>query len=155
MKIDTVNQRIIALLQQDGRMSYQNISEQVGLTDTAVKRRIKKMQQEGIIRIAALIDPAKTGSPVQAIIGVNTEPGCAEKIADQVAELPETMQVTVTAGNYDVIVQVSLPSDQELHHFLQKRLGALTGITRTQTFYTLSVKKALTIRRPKAEPSNA
>src|SRR3954452_19179673 len=101
--LDDVSKAIIEQLQQDGRRPYAAIAKAVGLSEAAVRQRVQRLLDTGVMQIVAVTDPLTIGFPRQAMIGVRVE-GDSRLVADTLAEIPEIDYVVITAGSFDVLV---------------------------------------------------
>ncbi|WP_435876296.1 Lrp/AsnC family transcriptional regulator [Saccharopolyspora shandongensis] len=99
--VDDLSKRIIEQLQQDGRRSYAAIGKAVGLSEAAVRQRVQRLLDSGMIQIVAVTDPLQLGFLRQAVIGINVS-GDAQAVADELAEIPEIEYVVLTAGSFDL-----------------------------------------------------
>src|ERR687895_543793 len=99
--LDDVAKAIIEQLQQDGRRSYAAIGKVVGLSEAAVRQRVQRLMESGVMQIVAVTDPLQLGFARQAMVGI-TVSGPLETVADAVAELEEVDYVVITAGTYDL-----------------------------------------------------
>ncbi|MGI8700715.1 MAG: Lrp/AsnC family transcriptional regulator [Nocardioidaceae bacterium] len=138
--IDDVSKAIIEQLQRDGRMPYASIGKAVGLSEAAVRQRVQRLLANGVMQIVAVTNPLQLGFARQAMIGVHAE-GPIEPIADQLAEMPEADYVIVTAGSFDLIVEVVCESDDHLLELLSSRIRAISGVSSTETFVYLKLHK--------------
>ena len=109
--LDDVSKAIIEELQQDGRRSYAAIGKVVGLSEAAVRQRVQRLIDHGVMQVVAVTDPLQLGFARQAMIGIRTR-GELEAVADKIAELDEVDYVVVTAGSYDLLVEVVCESDE-------------------------------------------
>ena len=139
---DDVSKQIIEQLQQDGRRSYAAIGKAVGLSEAAVRQRVQRLLDAGVMQIVAVTDPMQVGFPRQAMVGVRTT-GDARDVADALAGFPEVDYVVVTAGSFDVIVEVVCEDDDHLLEIVSRRLRALPGVRSTETFVYLKLRKQL------------
>src|SRR5918998_1356525 len=103
--LDDVSKAIIEQLQQDGRRSYAAIGKVVGLSEAAVRQRVQRLTESGVMQVVAVTHPMELGFARQAMVGIRVT-GPIEKIADAIAELDEVDYVVVTAGTYDLLVEV-------------------------------------------------
>src|SRR4051812_36472965 len=117
--LDDLSKQIIEQLQSDGRMPYAAIGKAVGLSEAAVRQRVQRLQEAGVMQIVAVTDPLTLGFPRQAMIGVNCE-GDLESVADELAAIDEIDYVVLTAGSFDVIVEVVCEGDGHLLEILSK-----------------------------------
>lgn len=138
--LDDIGKRIIELLQADGRMPYVSIAAAVGLSEGAVRQRVQRMVDGGVIQIVAVTDPLMVGFSRQAMIGIKTR-GDVTAIADAICEIPQVDYVVTTAGGYDLLVELVCEDDAELLEVLMTRIRSLDGITETETFVYLKLNK--------------
>jgi Lrp/AsnC family transcriptional regulator, regulator for asnA, asnC and gidA len=99
---DDVSKQIIEQLQQDGRRSYAAIGKAIGLSEAAVRQRVQRLQDTGVMQIVAVTDPLTLGFRRQAMIAVKTD-GDLEKVAGQLADMEEIDYVVITAGSFDLL----------------------------------------------------
>lgn len=139
-KIDEVSKAIIQELQADGRRSYAAIGQVVGLSEAAVRQRVQRLTDAGVIQIVGVTDPMQLGFARQAMIGIKVR-GDIETVADELSAMREVNCVVITAGSYDLIVEVVCESDEQLLAVLNKRIRSLTGVAATETFLYLELRK--------------
>jgi Lrp/AsnC family transcriptional regulator for asnA, asnC and gidA len=137
--LDDVSRAIIEQLQEDGRRSYARIAGAVGLSEAAVRQRVQRLLDAGVMQIVAVTDPMQVGFPRQAMVGVRTT-GDARSVADALADCPEVDYVVVTAGSFDVLVEVVCEDDEHLLETIA-RLRAVEGVLSTETFVYLGLRK--------------
>ncbi len=137
--LDETSKRIIEQLQADGRRAYAAIGKAVGLSEAAVRQRVQRLLDAGVMQIVAVTDPMQVGFPRQAMVGVRTT-GDARQVADALAALPEVDYVVVTAGSFDVIVEVVCEDDVHMLETIA-RLRAVDGVVSTESFVYLGLRK--------------
>src|ERR1700754_934482 len=103
--LDDVGNQIIEQLQEDGRRPYAAIGKAVGLSEAAVRQRVQRLLDAGVMQIVAVTDPLQVGFARQAMIGIRVE-GDIMAVADQLAEMSEVDYVVVTAGSFDLLIEV-------------------------------------------------
>lgn len=140
MHLDDTSKAIIELLQHDGRMPYSTIAKRVGLSEAAARQRVQKLIDHGVVQIVAVTDPTQLGFARQAMIGIRTE-GDLEELAEALSKMPEVDYVTITAGSFDVMVEVVCESDEHLLELLSKRIRTLEGVSSTESFVYLRLHK--------------
>ncbi|MGH8867900.1 MAG: Lrp/AsnC family transcriptional regulator [Actinomycetes bacterium] len=140
--LDDVSKGIIEQLQQDGRRPYAAIGKAVGLSEAAVRQRVQRLLDAGVMQIVAVTDPLQVGFPRQAMIGIKVG-GDLEVVADKLAAMPEVDYVVVTAGSFDVLVEVVCESDDHLLEVLNTRVRTLPGVQSTETFVYLRLRKQM------------
>jgi Lrp/AsnC family transcriptional regulator, regulator for asnA, asnC and gidA len=137
--LDDVSKAIIEQLQEDGRRPYATIGRAVGLSEAAVRQRVQRLLDAGVMQIVAVTDPLQLGFPRQAMVGLRTS-GDLETTADQLAEIAEVDYVVITAGSFDLLVEVVAKGDDHLMEIL-KEIRAVPGVTTTETFVYLKLRK--------------
>lgn len=142
MHLDDVSKAIIEQLQTDGRRSYAEIGKAVGLSEAAVRQRVQKLTDSGVMQVVAVTDPMQLGFYRQAMVGVRAS-GDTRDLADRLAALPEVDYVVLTAGSFDILVEVVCENDEELIALLNSRIRSLEGVLSTETFVYLKLHKQL------------
>jgi Lrp/AsnC family transcriptional regulator for asnA, asnC and gidA len=138
--LDDVNKAIVEQLQQDGRRSYAAVAKAVGLSEAAVRQRVQRLLDAGVMQIVAVTDPLQVGFARQAMIGVNAD-GDLRDIADKLAALPEVDYVVITAGSFDLLVEVVCEDDDHLLALLNSSVRSIAGVRDTETFVYLRLAK--------------
>jgi Transcriptional regulators len=138
--IDDVSKAIIEQLQVDGRKSYAEIGKAVGLSEAAVRQRVQKLTESGVMQIVAVTDPMQLGFYRQAMIGVRVS-GDTLVIADKLAAMPAVDYVVLTAGTYDILAEVVCENDLDLITMLNSEIRTLEGVLSTETFVYLKLHK--------------
>jgi len=138
--LDPADRQIIEMLQVDGRRSYGSMAEQVGLSETAVRRRVQRLRETKAVDIVAVTDPLQLGFKREAMLGVRVN-GDAREVADAIAAIDEAIYVVMTAGSFDLLVEMICEDDDHLFHVLNDRIRALPGVTEVETFVYLKLAK--------------
>jgi Lrp/AsnC family transcriptional regulator, regulator for asnA, asnC and gidA len=138
--VDDVGKRLIEELQRDGRRSYAALAKTVGLSEAAVRQRVQRMVDGGVMQVVAVTDPLQVGFHRQAMIGLRVE-GDLVKVADELAEIDEVDYVVVTAGSFDILLELVCEDDDHLLRVLSERIRALPGVRDTETFVYLKLAK--------------
>lgn len=138
--LDDVSKLIIEQLQTDGRKSYADIGKAVGLSEAAVRQRVQKLTEKGVIQIVAVTDPMQLGFYTQAMIGIRSS-GDVTALADELSKMPEVDYVVITAGSFDVLAEVVCENDDSLITLLNTKIRKLPGVTQTETFVYLKLQK--------------
>jgi Lrp/AsnC family transcriptional regulator for asnA, asnC and gidA len=137
---DDVSKAIIEQLQEDGRRSYAAIGQAVGLSEAAVRQRVQKLVDGGVMQIVAVTDPMQIGFARQAMIAISAS-GDIEAIADRLAKIDEVDYIVVTAGSVDLLVEVVVEDDEHLLRLVNDRIRSIAGVVRTETFMYLKLVK--------------
>lgn len=137
---DDVSKAIIEQLQEDGRRPYSTIGKAIGLSEAAVRQRVQKLTDSGVMQIVAVTDPMQIGFARQAMIAISAS-GDVEAIADQLAKIDEVDYIVVTAGSVDLLVEVVVEDDEHLLRLVNGRIRTIEGVTRTESFLYLKLVK--------------
>jgi Lrp/AsnC family transcriptional regulator for asnA, asnC and gidA len=137
---DDVSRAIIEQLQADGRRSYASIGQAVGLSEAAVRQRVQKLVDSGVMQIVAVTDPMQIGFARQAMVALSVS-GDVEAIANDLAKIDEVVYIVVTAGSIDLLVEVVVEDDDHLLRLVNGRIRAIDGVERTETFLYLKLVK--------------
>ncbi|NMB00004.1 MAG: Lrp/AsnC family transcriptional regulator [Firmicutes bacterium] len=139
--IDEFDREIIRLLQHDGRMPFLTIANELGLAEGTVRRRVAKLLDEGLLKIVGIANPFKVGLNTVAVVGLKVDRGRIEPIAKELSALTEVRYVALSTGNYDLVIEVVVASNDELLTFLVDKLSEIPGINNTGTSIVLKVAK--------------
>ncbi len=140
-EITELDKRIIEHLQQDGRRPFTQIAADLGVSEASVRARANRLVERGILQIVGVTDPLKLGFQQQAMIGVRCQADLLMEVARTVADFPEVSYLVVTAGSYDLLVEVVCEDNDALLRFLTHRLRQVEGVRETETFVYLRMVK--------------
>lgn len=138
--LDEVSKLIIEQLQKDGRRSYAEIGKVVGLSEAAVRQRVQKLTEAGVLQIVAVTDPLKLGFSRQAMIGIRCV-GNSAQVADAIAKISSVDYVVLTAGSFDIMAEVVCEDDDQLIELLNDKIRSLPGVVSSETFVYLRLHK--------------
>jgi Lrp/AsnC family transcriptional regulator for asnA, asnC and gidA len=138
--LDAANRAIIEALQRDGRQPYGAIAEEVGLSEAAVRRRVQRLREDGIMQIVAVTDPLQLGFTRQAMVGIKVE-GDVRQVAEKLSSVPEVAYVVMCAGSFDMLAEVVCEDDERLLHVLNDSVRCVPGVRSTETFLYLKLAK--------------
>ena len=136
---DHISMQIIEQLQQDGRRSYAGIGKAVGLSEAAVRQRVQRLLEAGVMQIVGVTDPLTLGFRRQSMIGIKCE-GDPDRIADHLAAMEEIDYVVIVAGSFDLLIEVVCEDDDHLLEILS-RVRTIPSVTSTETFVYLKLRK--------------
>jgi Lrp/AsnC family transcriptional regulator, regulator for asnA, asnC and gidA len=139
-QLDELSKKIIEKLQQNGRRSYAGIGKSVGLSEAAVRQRVQRMVDAGVMQIVAVTDPMQLGFARQAMIGIRCT-GDTTWVAEKLAAIESVDYVVLTAGSFDAIVEVVCEDDDDLLDLLNTQIRALPGVISTETLVYLKLVK--------------
>jgi Lrp/AsnC family transcriptional regulator for asnA, asnC and gidA len=138
--IDDVDKAIIEQLQQDGRLPYTRLGAAVGLSEAAVRQRVQRLVESGVVQIVAVTDPLTLGFRREAMIGLKIE-GDLRGVADTIASIPEVSYVVVVSGSFDLLMEVVCEDDDHLLALLNDKIRSIPGVRSTETFTYLRLYK--------------
>jgi Lrp/AsnC family transcriptional regulator, regulator for asnA, asnC and gidA len=139
LHVDEIDRLIIEQLQADGRMPYTKLGTQVGLSEAAVRQRVQRLTDAGVIQIVAVSDPMLLGRRRIAMIGVRAE-GDTILLAEQIALMPDAEYVVITAGSFDIMVEAMATDEADLLR-ITNQIRTIPGVRSTETFMLLHIAK--------------
>lgn len=139
-RIDDTSKAIIEQLQADGRRSYAAIGQAVGLSEAAVRQRVQRLVESGVMQIVAVTDPMQTGFARQAMVALAVT-GDVEAIAEKLSSIPEVDYIVVTAGSWDILAEVVVEDDAHLLRLVNRDIRTIDGVTKTESFLYLKLVK--------------
>ena len=132
MSIDKLDLKIIRSLNKNARKSYRDISEEIDVSDTTVRKRIQGMIESGVIKqFNVLLDYHKIGRIIKAFIGIRIRPPQLQVVVNNLKDNPDVQVLYRTTGNVDLFVEVIFGDMEELNTFLESELN-IEGITGTE-----------------------
>ncbi|XVV17245.1 Lrp/AsnC family transcriptional regulator [Actinoplanes sp. CA-131856] len=138
--LDEINKQIIEHLQRDGRMSYATLAKTIGLSEAAVRQRVQRLLDGGLMQIVAVTDPLTLGFARQAMVGLKVN-GDLRAIADEIAAIPEVDYVVICAGGFDLLVELVCTDDEHLLDLLNEKVRTIKGVAVCETFMYLKLAK--------------
>jgi Lrp/AsnC family transcriptional regulator for asnA, asnC and gidA len=149
--VDRTDRAIINHLQYDGRMSFTDIAAELSISEGAVRRRVKRLVQDGVLQIVGIAEPQFLGWNAAGMIGVAVQAGRVDAVANQIAQFPEVSYLFMASGGFDLFAEVYCKDMDHFVSFLNQKLQKVPGVQRTETFMILKMYK-LSYRWGKAEP---
>ena len=140
-ELDTVDQGIVEALQKNGREPFRRIAAEIGVSEATVRARYSRLCDANILQVTGVTNPLGLGFEAQAMVGIRTT-GAPEPVADEIAKWDEAGYVVVTAGQYDILVELVCADRRELLD-LTNKIRALDGVASTESFLYLALWKQL------------
>ncbi len=137
---DDVSKAIIEQLQEDGRRAYATVGKAVGLSEAAVRQRVQKLVDSGVMQIVAVTDPMQVGFHRQAMVAISAT-GDIELITKRLATIPEVVYLVVIAGSFDILAEIVVTDDDHLLELINGQIRTIPGVLRTETFLYLKLTK--------------
>lgn len=139
--IDPLDEHLIRLLEKNARQSSETLSKQLNVSAATIRRRLRRLVQSGVMRIAALVDPNKVGFPVTALMAFNIEHANLELYTQLLAEQLESVWVSTTTGRFNLLCLASFRSTDHLADFMLVKWADAKAVKDTEVFVSLQVKK--------------
>jgi Lrp/AsnC family transcriptional regulator, regulator for asnA, asnC and gidA len=139
--MDELDEKIMRLLQQDGRMPNTEIARTLGVGEKTVRTRIERMLSKGLFQVSAVPDPFKIGYQFWVFIEFRVQPAHINRAAKEISQLPEIFFLGVTTGTCDLVATALFRSNEHFDDFLTRELAAIKGIVQTDTFQVVRLVK--------------
>jgi Lrp/AsnC family transcriptional regulator, regulator for asnA, asnC and gidA len=139
--LDRIDQRLIEALQQNGREPFRRIAAEVGVSEATIRARYQKLCEDNILQVTGVTNPLGLGFDAQAMVGIRTS-GSPEPVAEAIAQWDEADYVVITAGQFDVLVELICADRRQLLD-LTNRIRGLDGVASTESFLYLELRKQL------------
>jgi len=146
MAIDLLDSQLIDLLMQNANISSAAIAKQLNISSSTVRRRMKSLLEQGIIRIIAVPDLKKVGLPVVAFISLEVSHEKIKSVLKALSEYPHVAWVAATSGRFNVRSVWWLSSTEELYRLIESEIGKIDGIMRSETSICLQIEKGMPTR---------
>jgi Lrp/AsnC family transcriptional regulator for asnA, asnC and gidA len=137
---DDIDKALVTALQRNGRKSYAALAKIVGLSEAAVRQRVQRLLDDGVVQIVGVTDPTVMGFQRWAMVGIVVE-GDVRKVADQLAAMEEIDYVVLTAGSFDLLIEVVCEDDDRLLALLNDHVRSIPAVKSTETFVYLKLAK--------------
>jgi Lrp/AsnC family transcriptional regulator for asnA, asnC and gidA len=131
--LDAIDRTLLRALQADGRASWADLAAQVGLSAPAVRQRVQRLTDAGVLQIVAVTEPLALGFPVMAMVGVKVN-GTSADIADAIGQLAGVIYVVSTAGSFDIFAEVVCSDMEALRDLVDNGIRAVAGVTDAEPF---------------------
>lgn len=138
--LDNIDKQLIQVLQIDGRKSFADLAPLVGLSQAAVRQRVNRLIEQGVIQIVGVTDPLALGFNVVAMIGITAQ-GDLEAVADRLCKIECSDYVVITAGRYDLLLELTCEDNDHLLAVLNEEIRCIPGVTHAEAFTYLKLLK--------------
>ena len=139
---DGLNREIIRMLQEDGRLPYRDIAEQLNVSEGTIRNRVQSMKQSGALKIVALADPMVIRYKADAMIGIKVaSPATPRQVANRLSELSEVVYVLWVSGRYDLLVEVVCETRDAFQQFLEQNCFGYTDIDQIEVMSGIEMFK--------------
>ena len=139
--LDGIDQGLIEALQTNGREPFRRIAAEVGVSEATIRARYQRLCEDNILQVTGVTNPLGLGFDAQAMVGIRTS-GSPEPVAEAIAQWDEADYVVITAGQFDVLVELICADRRQLLD-LTNRIRGLDGVASTESFLYLELRKQL------------
>lgn len=133
IELDDVDKAIISELQRDGRISYADLAPIVNLSAAAVRQRVQRILDSGVVQVVGVTDPQALGYPTVAMLGVQVD-GDVVAIADSISEIDGVIYLVMSSGSFDLLVEVICEDTSGLFELVNEQVKAIDGVRRVESF---------------------
>jgi Lrp/AsnC family transcriptional regulator for asnA, asnC and gidA len=137
--VDAIDKGIIEALQRNGREPFRRIAAEVGVSEATVRARYARLRRDDVLQVTGVTNPLGLGFEAQTMIGIRTS-GAPEQVADEIAGWTEAGYVVITAGQFDLLVELVCTDRRHLLD-LVSRIRGLPGVASTESFLYLELRK--------------
>lgn len=139
--LDEIDHQIITILQQDGRVPFAQIAEQLNVSAGMIRLRYNRLAEMGVLRVVAITNPLRMGYQTMAMIGIKADGKNLLEIADKIAALDEVIYLIVVSGAYDILAEIVCRDQKHLLQFITERLYKIDGVRESESFMHLKIVK--------------
>jgi Lrp/AsnC family transcriptional regulator, regulator for asnA, asnC and gidA len=139
--LDELDRSIIAELQEDGRRAFREISRSLGVSEGTVRARVRRLEEAGVLRIAAFVNPVGEGGSRLAMMLIRVEPQAREELTEFLCSQPQISYVSTLLGSVDVFAQVLVRDEVALWSFIQNELRSRPGVTSVDFWFEVELNK--------------
>lgn len=132
-ELDATDRALLRHLQADGRRSWTDLARDVGLTAPAVRQRVQRLIDSGVVQIAAVTDPMAIGLPIMALLGIRVR-GAVSEVAAALGSVEQVIYLVATAGSFDLFAEVVCASMQQLADLVDDRIRPVAGVAAVESF---------------------
>jgi Lrp/AsnC family transcriptional regulator for asnA, asnC and gidA len=140
--LDDLDYRIVKFLEDNARMPFTQIANELGVTERTVRMRVQQMQSDGVLSLVGVVNPIKAGIRMQSLIQVAVDQNKLNQVVEELRNTYEARLIVLTSGEYQLMIQVFTRDYEELSEFLMNKLNKVKGITKTNVILELKVLKS-------------
>src|SRR5215212_9274827 len=138
---DKIDLQIIDALQQDGRVAFAQIAEQLNVSPGMIRLRYNRLVEQGYLKVVAITNPLRMGFKAMAMIGIRVEGSKLLAAAEKVAKLDEVIYLVVSSGRFGWFAEVVCRDHEDLLRFITEKLSTIDGIRESESFMHLKIVK--------------
>ncbi len=141
-ELDDLDYGIVRFLQENARVPFTQIANELGVTERTVRLRVAQMQKDGILSLVGVVNPIKAGINVQSLVQVQVSAQKLNSVVDELKRMDEVRLVVLTSGEYQLMIQVFTRNHEELSDFMMNKLNLIDGISQTNVIVELKILKS-------------
>ncbi len=141
IEFDDTDERIIAMLREDGRLSCRALAGELGVTEATVRTRVKRLETSNAMRVVAVTDFQAAGYELMLAVGIQVDGHSPEEVAGELAAIPEVFSINVVVGSCDIETLVVARNQAALTELIYERLARLPGVLRVLPSLAIDVMK--------------
>lgn len=150
---DELNRKIIARLEKDGRAGYSAIAAEIGVSESAVRKRVQRMQDSGQVRIVAIVNPPALNYDTYTMMGIKVTPGYQPgRVGERLSLCPEVVFATWVSGPYDLLIEAFFDQQEKFLDFLSTEIHGHPDVQDCDIMQNLKVFKNTYILMPELKP---
>lgn len=150
--MDKIDLQILEALQKDGRTPFTTIAKRTGVSESTIRTRYASLVELGIVQTIAVVDPFSVGYNAPALIGISTEPGAINSVAQMLEQIPEVSYLVLILGGFDLVVEVYCRDREHLTDLITNQIQSITGIRGTETLVIGKIFKLSFCWQPEINP---
>jgi Lrp/AsnC family transcriptional regulator, regulator for asnA, asnC and gidA len=139
MDLDSNDKKILNYLSNHDFESAEDLANNIKVNANTVRRHLRQLKKDGVIRVAALVDPIRMGAPLMVMFGINVKHNLLRQVMLLVSELHEVKWITATTGRYDIVTYTWFRSPAYLSKFIELKLGPIDGIKDSEVLICLPI----------------
>lgn len=140
-KIDDLDRQVIEMLSVDARLSNRKIATELGFTEGTIRSRVKRLEEENLIRFTAITNVSQLDRPQLAFIGIHVEQSQIKEVAEQVSNIREINAVIILLGRFDILAIGHFEGLPEVHRVASNQILDLKGVRLVETTLAVDVIK--------------
>jgi Lrp/AsnC family transcriptional regulator for asnA, asnC and gidA len=150
--MDDLDLQILNALQEDGRTPFTQIAKKVGVAESTIRGRYASLVDRGVVQTISVIDPFSLGYNSPALIGISTDAGEVNSVAQTLEQMPEVSYLVLTLGRYDLMVEVFCRDREHLTDLISNQIQSIPGIRDTETLVIGKIFKLSFFWQPELNP---
>ena len=139
--LDDADLAIINALQNDGRVAFAQIAEQLGVSPGMIRQRYSRLVEEGFLKVVAITNPMRMGYEAMAMIGIRAEGSKLLDVAEKISKLEEVIYMVISSGRFDICAEVVCRDHADLLRFITEKLSTIEGVRESESFMHLKIVK--------------